>query len=157
MTALQRKLAEARAEGRAALVGYYPAGLPDVDSSVRVIEAMVAGEMDMSLFNWTYGGNNGDPDARDTLMTGGANNFSNFSNERVDELLRLGVTEQDEEKRIEIYREIQEIVADEVPFIFLLVFTGFSFYSNSIKGLPDSVLNSDNLYPFIFQLWKEEE
>jgi len=122
-----------------------------------ILEAMVAGEMDMSLFNWTYGGNNGDPDARDTLMTGGANNFSNFSNERVDELLRLGVTEQDEEKRIEIYREIQEIVADEVPFIFLLVFTGFSFYSNSIKGLPDSVLNSDNLYPFIFQLWKEEE
>jgi tryptophan synthase, alpha subunit len=47
MTALQRKLAEARAEGRAALVGYYPAGLPDVDSSVRVIEAMVAGGCDV--------------------------------------------------------------------------------------------------------------
>lgn len=32
-----------------------------------ILEAMVAGEMDMSLFNWTYGGSNGDPDARDTL------------------------------------------------------------------------------------------
>ena len=121
-----------------------------------ILEAMVAGEMEMSLFNWTYGGNNGDPDARDTLMTGGANNFSNFSNERVDELLTKGVTELDEEKRIEMYREIQAIVAEEVPFIYLLVFTGFSYYSNSIKGLPESVLSSDNLYPFLFQLWKEE-
>ncbi|HYH13231.1 MAG TPA: ABC transporter substrate-binding protein [Thermomicrobiales bacterium] len=121
-----------------------------------ILEAMVAGEMEMSLFNWTYGGNNGDPDARDTLMTGGANNFSNFSNERVDELLTKGVTELDEEKRIEMYREIQAIIAEEVPFIYLLVFTGFSYYSNSIKGLPESVLSSDNLYPFLFQLWKEE-
>ena len=122
-----------------------------------ILEAMVAGEMDMSLFNWTYGGNNGDPDARDTLMTGGANNFSNFSNERVDELLTAGVTELDEEARIEMYKEIQAIVAEEVPFIYLLVFTGFSYYANSIKGLPDSVLTSDNLYPFLFELWKVEE
>lgn len=121
-----------------------------------ILEAMVAGEMDMSLFNWTYGGSGGDPDARDTLMTGGANNFSNFSNERVDELLTLGVTEQDEEARVEIYKEIQAIVAEEVPFIFLLVFTGFAFYANSVQGLPDSVLNSDNIYPFLFKLWKEE-
>jgi peptide/nickel transport system substrate-binding protein len=122
-----------------------------------ILDAMVAGEMDMSLFNWVYGGNNGDPDARDTLMTGGANNFSNFSNARVDELLEQGVTELDEAKRIEMYKEIQAIVAEEVPFVFLLIFTGFSFFANSIKGLPESVLSSDNLYPFLFQLWKEEE
>jgi peptide/nickel transport system substrate-binding protein len=121
-----------------------------------ILEAMTAGEMDMSLFNWTYGGNNGDPDARDTLATGGANNFSNFSNERVDELLNQGVTEQDEAKRIEMYKEIQAIIAEEVPFIYLLVFTGFSYYANTIKGLPESVLNSDQIYPFLFKLWKEE-
>lgn len=121
-----------------------------------ILEAMVAGEMDMSLFNWTYGGNGGDPDARDTLRTGGANNFSNFSNERVDELLTQGVTEQDEAKRIEMYKEIQAIVAEEVPFIYIMVWTGFTFYANSIKGLPESVLQSDNIYPFLFKLWKEE-
>ncbi len=121
-----------------------------------ILDAMVSGEMDMSLFNWTYGGTDGEPDARDTLMTGGANNFSNYSNERVDELLVQGVTELDEEARIEIYKEIQAIVAEEVPFIYLLYFTGFSFYVNSIQGLPDSVLQSDNIYPFVFELWKEE-
>lgn len=121
-----------------------------------ILDAMVAGEMDASLFNWVYGGNGGEPDARDTLMTGGANNFSNYSNERVDELLTIGVTETDEEARVEIYKEIQAIVADEVPFLFLLVFTGFSFFNNSIQGLPDSVLEADNIFPFAFELWKEE-
>jgi peptide/nickel transport system substrate-binding protein len=121
-----------------------------------ILEAMVKGEMDMSLFNWTYGGTNGDPDARDTLHSGGANNFNNFKNDRVDELLEKGVTEQDEAKRIEMYKEIQSIVADEVPFVFLLVFTGFAFYNKSIKGLPESVLQSDNIYPWVFKLWKQE-
>ncbi len=121
-----------------------------------ILEAMVAGDMDMSLFNWTYGGSDGDPDARDTLSTDGANNFSNFSNERVDELLTNGVTEQDEAKRIEMYKEIQAIVAEEVPFIYIMVWSGFSFFSNSIQGLPESVLQSDNIYPFLFKLWKEE-
>lgn len=121
-----------------------------------ILDAMVAGEMDMSLFNWTYGGTDGEPDARDTLMTGGANNFNNYSNERVDELLTQGVTETNEEARIQIYKEIQAIVAEEVPFLYLLYFTGFSFYANSIRNLPESALQSDNIYPFVFELWKEE-
>src|SRR5699024_7167333 len=44
--------------------------------TTQILAAMVAGDMDMSLFNWTYGGTDGDPDARDTLIPGGANNFS---------------------------------------------------------------------------------
>ena len=46
-TTLQTKLAEAREAGRAALIGYLPAGFPDVDSSIRVIEAMVEGGCDV--------------------------------------------------------------------------------------------------------------
>lgn len=46
-TALQTKLAEAREAGRAALIGYLPAGFPDVESSVRVIQAMVEGGCDV--------------------------------------------------------------------------------------------------------------
>ncbi|MEE2038481.1 tryptophan synthase subunit alpha [Nocardiopsis sp. CT-R113] len=46
-TTLQTKLAEAREAGRAALIGYMPAGFPDPDSSIRVIEAMVEGGCDV--------------------------------------------------------------------------------------------------------------
>ena len=46
-TTLQTKLAETRAAGRAALIGYLPAGFPDVESSVKVVEAMVEGGCDV--------------------------------------------------------------------------------------------------------------
>ncbi|MBB6172373.1 tryptophan synthase alpha chain [Nocardiopsis mwathae] len=46
-TTLQAKLADAKAAGRAALIGYLPAGFPDVDSSIEVIRAMVAGGCDV--------------------------------------------------------------------------------------------------------------
>lgn len=45
-TVLQTKLAEAKAEGRAALIGYMPAGFPDLGSSTKVIQAMVEGGCD---------------------------------------------------------------------------------------------------------------
>jgi peptide/nickel transport system substrate-binding protein len=121
-----------------------------------ILDAMTAGDMDMSLFNWTYGGSSGDPDARVSLHTEGANNFSNFSNERVDELLEAGIRETDEERRVEIYSEIQEIVAEEVPFLIVLYFNNYAFFSTSIRGLPDTVLEADNIYPFAFELWKDE-
>ncbi|GAB3205928.1 tryptophan synthase subunit alpha [Marinactinospora thermotolerans] len=46
-TTLQRRLGEAREAGRAALIGYLPAGFPDVESSIKVIEAMVEGGCDV--------------------------------------------------------------------------------------------------------------
>ena len=39
--------ANARAEGRAALVGYLPAGYPTVDGSVEMLSAMVDGGCDL--------------------------------------------------------------------------------------------------------------
>src|SRR5262245_18775231 len=40
-------LAHIRAEGRAALVGYLPAGFPTVDGSVEIMRAMVEGGVDV--------------------------------------------------------------------------------------------------------------
>src|SRR5699024_11155929 len=75
-----------------------------------ILAGLPNGEYDAGLFNWIYGGSNGDPDARDTLGTGGANNFFQYSNEEVDQLLQDGIREQDEAARVEIYKRIQEIV-----------------------------------------------
>jgi peptide/nickel transport system substrate-binding protein len=121
----------------------------------EILAALPTGGMDASLFNWTYGGNNADPDARDTIVTGGANNFNQFSNARVDELSALGVTQQNLDERKASYAEIQQIIAEEVPFIFNLYPQGYAFFNNRIKGLPESVLSSDNLIQKIYTLWKE--
>jgi tryptophan synthase alpha chain len=47
VSALISAFATAKEEGRAALVGYLPAGYPDKDTSIRLIEAMVAGGVDI--------------------------------------------------------------------------------------------------------------
>ena len=47
MSRLADVLAAARAEGRATLVGYLPAGYPDVDAAVRACVAMVEGGVDV--------------------------------------------------------------------------------------------------------------
>lgn len=47
MTALSDALAKARADGRAALIGYLPVGFPSVDLSIEAMRAMVAGGADV--------------------------------------------------------------------------------------------------------------
>ncbi|MEZ4497521.1 MAG: ABC transporter substrate-binding protein [Thermomicrobiales bacterium] len=121
-----------------------------------ILATLPNGELDASLFNWTYGGGNGEPDARDTLGTGGPNNFSQFSNARVDELLALGVTQQDLTERQATYHEIQAIVADEVPFVFNAFPINYTFYNERVKGLPESVLSSLYILQNAYKLWKVE-
>ena len=47
MTRLEDAFARAKAEGRAALIGYLPAGFPDADRSVELINAMVSAGVDI--------------------------------------------------------------------------------------------------------------
>lgn len=121
-----------------------------------VLAGLPKGEYDAGLFNWVYGGGNGDPDARGTLDTGAANNFFQYSNEEVDQLLLDGIQELDEEARIQIYQRIQEIIADELPFLPLLHLQNITFYNKRVKGLPETILQADNLYPKLYQYWIEE-
>lgn len=123
----------------------------------EILGGLREGEYDAGLFNWVYGGSNGDPDSRDTLGTGGANNFFMWSNEEVDQLLADGIRELDQETRVGMYKRIQEIVAEEVPFLFLLVLQSITFYNTRVKGLPETILVSDNLYPKMYQYWIDEE
>ena len=44
---LRETFARARSEGRAALIGYLPAGFPDVDQSIDLMTAMVEGGCDI--------------------------------------------------------------------------------------------------------------
>ncbi|MBA2552063.1 MAG: tryptophan synthase subunit alpha, partial [Nocardioidaceae bacterium] len=44
---VRARIAGATAQGRAALVGYLPAGFPDVDTSIAALHAMVDGGVDV--------------------------------------------------------------------------------------------------------------
>ena len=121
-----------------------------------ILEKMRAGEMAASLFNWTYGGDQGDPDASVTLRSDGTNNFSHFNNPRVDELLDQGLRELDPAKRATMYKEVQAIVAEEVPFLYIMFWDLYNFFNTRIKGLPESALTADPIYAKAYQFWIDE-
>lgn len=52
--ALQQCFDAAKAEGRAALIGYFPAGFPTVDASIEIIAAMVRGGVDIVEIGLPY-------------------------------------------------------------------------------------------------------
>ncbi|HRW07520.1 MAG TPA: ABC transporter substrate-binding protein [Caldilineaceae bacterium] len=114
-----------------------------------ILEAMPQGDMDCSLFNWTYGSAI-DPDASSTLRSDGANNFSRFKNDRIDELLDMGLRESDPEARRAYYDEIQEIIVEEVPFLFLQFDSWFDVFRPEVTNLPDpaSTKNGNRLMIF---------
>lgn len=121
-----------------------------------ILEGLRNGTLECSLFNWTYGGTGADPDATSTLLSTGGNNFSQFRNERVDELLQAGLAETDPEARRQIYYEIQTIVAEEVPFLYMMYWDWFNVFSDRVKGLPETALNGDNIYRTAYQWWVED-
>lgn len=112
--------------------------------------------VDASLYNWTYGGQFGDPDAPTTLVSTGPSNWSNFENAEVDELMEKGRAETDPDKRREYYREIQKIVAEEVPFLFVMYWDWYNVISSRVKGVPESALYGPDLYRKIYEWWIEE-
>jgi peptide/nickel transport system substrate-binding protein len=118
-----------------------------------ILDGLRNGDMQASLFNWTYGGDNADPDAQATLSTDGANNFCRYSNARVDELLTAGLQEPDAVKRKAIYDEVQQIVADEVPFLFMMFWDIYTIFNVRVQGLPDTLLASDPIYLKANEWW----
>ena len=54
MSAIDELFARTREENRAALVGYLPAGFPDVEASISGIEAMVEGGVDLVEVGFPY-------------------------------------------------------------------------------------------------------
>jgi len=121
-----------------------------------ILERLRNAQMDAALFNWTYGGDQGDPDASVTLRSDGVNNFSQYKNPRVDELLDQGLREVDPAARVAPYQEIQRIVADDVPFLYMLFLTSYTHIANRVKGVPESALSSDPIYAKAYQWWVEE-
>ncbi len=86
----------------------------------RFLEGVALGDHDVFILNWTavtadadYGLNN----LLNSSSWGSKGNRSFYSNLEVDKLLAEGRTTLDLEKRANIYKKIQNIVYDDVPYI----------------------------------------
>ncbi len=121
--------------------------------ATTILQNMTNGTGDMAIFNWTYGGANGEPDASDTLRSDGGSNFNQYKNPQMDQLLDQGLNEVDPAKRKDIYDQIQQIVSDDVPFIYMMYWNWFNHFAKRIQGLPKNALNGSQLYNKVYLMW----
>ena len=98
-------------------------------------EALKAGQIDMHLQAWGTAPQ-GDPDYfPSTLIESGVGyNFSGYSNEELDGLLKKGREDFDDEVRKEYYDRIQEIINAELPLIPVFHKTQVSVGNGKVQG-----------------------
>lgn len=92
------------------------------------------GKYDMAVWGWTDWA---DPDAylRPLFHSEGSYiDRTKYHNERVDELLEQGKVESDTEKRREIYNEVQKILTDELPFMWIGQVDALQAWRSNISG-----------------------
>lgn len=80
-------------------------------------------------------------------------NASKYSNARVDELLAAGAVEIDAAKRIEIYGEIQTILAEDLPVINLFEMEFLTVFNPKLK---DHTLSAMGAYGSFDRAWLEQ-
>lgn len=137
--------------------------LAQVGIEARIIERPVAtilaqlpkGELEASLFNWTYNSGALEPDPGTTLRTGGVRNFAQFSNQRMDQLLDQGLREVDVKKRQKIYNEVQKIFVEEVPVLYIMYWDWFNVFTKRIKGLAAKPEDGFAIYRNAYKWWIE--
>jgi len=118
--------------------------LAQVGIEMRIVERPVAtilaqlprGELDASLFNWTYNSGALEPDPATTLRSSGVRNFAGYNNPRMDQLLDQGLRETDVKKRQKVYTEVQKIFVEDVPILYIMYWDWFNVFTKRIKGLP---------------------
>lgn len=115
------------------------------------------GDVHSTSWQWSYGGWDGEPDSRYTMESDAFNNWNSWENEEIDELLVEGIQLTDPDERQQVYYRVQEIVAEEVPMLFLVFPESFHNFTPRIKGLPDhDVAHGHALYSLARTFWIEE-
>jgi len=110
-----------------------------IDVEIRSLESSVyfenlgSGNFEMTVIGWV---GFVDPDEYlfNIFHTDGIWNQQQYSNPEVDALLEEGRTTLDQEKRKEIYREAQRIIAEDAPMVFLYVNPQASAMQENVRG-----------------------
>jgi len=85
------------------------------------------------LFGW---GGQVDPDLNLTpaFQTGGRFNYPKYSNPQVDKLLAQARTVPDQTMRMALYQQCQQIIADDLPQVFLYANAGYQLNSRKVQN-----------------------
>lgn len=105
----------------------------DFQENAIYLENYFSGNFDLSVT-----GTSAYVDPNDVILanfgTGESNNGTGYSNPEVDELIAQGMEETDQDARAEIYRRIQEILLEDLPWINLFIANQYEAMTTNLKG-----------------------
>ena len=111
------------------------------------LELASKGDADAFMLGWT--GDNGDADNFLYVLLDedniGSNNYTYFKNDAMHDLLIEAQSEVDEDKRIELYEEAQEIIHEEAPWVPLAHSTPLLGAAKDLTGFKAHPTGSDIL------------
>jgi len=87
-----------------------------------------------------------DPDKTAEYTTGGANNHYAYSNPEVDKLMLQARHTLDKKQRVALYHQIQKLIYDDVPVIWLNYRTEILAMNKRVKNLPSLMLEDALLW-----------
>jgi peptide/nickel transport system substrate-binding protein len=91
----------------------------------------------VEMFQYQYGG--ADPDALRLVLHSGEwpprRNAAFFKNERLDRLFDEGAATADQSRRLETYRQIQKLVMEEAPWLFIADWAHADAWRANIQGV----------------------
>ncbi|MGL4990481.1 MAG: ABC transporter substrate-binding protein [Sarcina sp.] len=105
-----------------------------VNVTVKVNAKIDWANQDSYLIGW---GSPFDPDDHTYKVFGtdkGAN-YNSYSNSKIDELLKAARTTDDDAKRLEYYKEFQEVMTEAMPYTYIAYIDAIYAADNTIKGI----------------------
>lgn len=147
------------------------ANLADIGIKVKIVEYADAAPLLAGIFNpdvnkeptffpWTFRPRTGDPDTtlRDHFHSSGIPpkgvNGAFYNNPQVDKLMDQAVKESAWDKRAPAYRELQRILIEDQPFLWLAYPSGYYFMSKEFKGYNLAPLQ-DCYMSYYYEMWLE--
>ncbi len=85
-----------------------------------------------------------------TFSTGGGNNFNNYSNPTIDALYAELRTELDEDRQLEILKEIDALLWEDAYGLTVFQFPGVTIYNSDLGGISTSPLSPQ----FFWNYWE---
>ena len=109
------------------------------------VEKVFSGNYDLCILAGMQGP---DPDnMTNRIGTGGGLNVSFYSNAEVDDLLAQARVTSDQEERGAMYKQIQQILSEDLPLVPLVEYAGYYACPSNITGLPYIDTSVDELAP----------
>jgi ABC-type transport system substrate-binding protein len=109
---------------------------------VQLVRTAASRDYQVMLYRWA-GGADPDKNVHQFFHSKGTVNRVNFNNAEMDKLLDQGRATTNQAERLKVYRQINNLLAKELPYLFLWYFDNVAIANPAVKGItpiPDGLL-----------------